>query len=178
MHSKISSLEERTNLDTLEMDELHGILTTYEMRTSEENSFRKEVAFKVAKKDKKKIEAETSSHEESEDDVEEANFVKNLKRGTGKYKGKLPLKCFGCGRIGNFSSKCPYNKHFDNEEESYRKPKEFKNKHKKSFQRNAYKKKSLFIKDVSDISKYDESDDSPDVKLFMAIENQDDKFCE
>ena len=30
---KISSLEERTDLDTLSMDELHGILTTYEMRT-------------------------------------------------------------------------------------------------------------------------------------------------
>jgi hypothetical protein len=29
----ISSLEERTYLDTLSMDELHGILTTYEMRT-------------------------------------------------------------------------------------------------------------------------------------------------
>jgi hypothetical protein len=28
----ISSLEERTYLDTLSMDELHGILTTYEMR--------------------------------------------------------------------------------------------------------------------------------------------------
>jgi hypothetical protein len=29
--SKISALEERTDLDTLEMDELHGILTAYEM---------------------------------------------------------------------------------------------------------------------------------------------------
>ena len=97
------------------MDELHGILTTYEMRTSGENSFRKEAVFKAAKKDKKMIEAETSSHEESEVDVEEANFVKNMKRGNGKYKGKLPLKCYGCGRIGHFSSKFPYNKHSDNE---------------------------------------------------------------
>jgi hypothetical protein len=30
---KISSLEEREDLATLSMDELHGILTTYEMRT-------------------------------------------------------------------------------------------------------------------------------------------------
>jgi hypothetical protein len=36
------------------MDELHGILTTYEIRTFGENSFSKEVSFKVAKKDKKK----------------------------------------------------------------------------------------------------------------------------
>jgi hypothetical protein len=78
--SKLSALEERTDLDTLEMDELHGILTAYEIRTSGENYFRKETAFKVAKKGKKNVEAEISSHEESEGDVEEANFVKNLKK--------------------------------------------------------------------------------------------------
>ena len=31
--SKVSSLEERKDLDKLSMDEFHGILTTYEMRT-------------------------------------------------------------------------------------------------------------------------------------------------
>jgi hypothetical protein len=168
--SKISALEERTDLDTLKMDELHEILTAYEMRTSGENSFRKEAAFKVAKKDKKKVEAEINSHKESEGDVEEANFVKNLKRGTGKYKGKLPLKCFGCGRIGHFASKFPYNKHTDNEEDSDRKPKEFKNRHNKFFQRKTYKKKIMCIKDDSDISESGESDDSSDVQLFMAME--------
>jgi hypothetical protein len=30
---KISSLEEREDLDSVSMDELHGIFTTYEMRT-------------------------------------------------------------------------------------------------------------------------------------------------
>jgi hypothetical protein len=30
---KISALEERTDLDSISMDELHGIFTTYEMRT-------------------------------------------------------------------------------------------------------------------------------------------------
>ena len=30
--SKISAIEEAKDLDTLKMDELHGILTTYEMR--------------------------------------------------------------------------------------------------------------------------------------------------
>ncbi len=82
--SKISTLEEITDLGTLEMDELCGMLTTYEMRTSGENSFGKEVAFKETKKDKKKIEAEANSFEESKGDEEEANFVKILKRGTGK----------------------------------------------------------------------------------------------
>ena len=30
---KISALEERENLDSISMDELHGIFTAYEMRT-------------------------------------------------------------------------------------------------------------------------------------------------
>ena len=167
--SKISTLEERIDLDTLEIDVLHGILTSYEMRIFGENSFRKEAAFKEVKEEKKNIEAEANSFEESEGDEEKANFVKSLKRGTGKYKGKLPLKCFGCGRIRHFSSKCPYNKHSDNEEESSRKPKEFKSRHKKSFNRKAYKKKILFIKDDSDISEFDKSDDSSNINLFMAI---------
>ena len=41
-NSKISALEETTGISTLEMDELHGILTAYEMRKSGEDSFRKE----------------------------------------------------------------------------------------------------------------------------------------
>ena len=35
-----------------------------------------------------------------------ANFVNKLKRGNGKYKGKIPLKCFGCDKIGNVATKC------------------------------------------------------------------------
>ena len=56
-NSKISALKERTDISTLEMDELHGILIAYEMRNSGEDSFRKEAAFKEAKKNKTKVEA-------------------------------------------------------------------------------------------------------------------------
>jgi hypothetical protein len=51
---KISALEERTDLDTLSMDELHGILTAYEMRIEQENPVTKEATFKASKKTKKK----------------------------------------------------------------------------------------------------------------------------
>lgn len=34
--------------------------------------------------------------------------MRKLKKGSGKYKGKLPFKCFNCGKIRNFASKCPY----------------------------------------------------------------------
>jgi hypothetical protein len=50
---KISSLEEREDLATLSMDELHGILTAYEMRTEQDNPSRKEATFKASKKTKK-----------------------------------------------------------------------------------------------------------------------------
>jgi hypothetical protein len=51
---KISSLEARSDLDSIRMDELHGIFTTYEMRTEQENPDVKEAAFKDSK-DQRKI---------------------------------------------------------------------------------------------------------------------------
>ena len=41
-------------------------------------------------------------------DEEEENFVRNIKRVHGKYKGKLTFKCFECGIVGHFSSKFPF----------------------------------------------------------------------
>jgi hypothetical protein len=35
---KISELKERSDLNSISMDELHGIFTTYEMRTEQENT--------------------------------------------------------------------------------------------------------------------------------------------
>ena len=63
-NSKISSLEKRFDIVTLEMNELHGILTPYEMRNSGEDSFKKEATLKVATKDKKNVETKTSNHED------------------------------------------------------------------------------------------------------------------
>jgi hypothetical protein len=49
------------------------------------------------------------------DDIE-VKFVRRLKKGSGKYQGKLPLKCFNYGKIGHLESKCPHNKKHQNSE--------------------------------------------------------------
>ena len=102
------------------MNELYGILIAYEKRIRQDNSRKKEANFKVSKVSKK-----LKTKIQSKDfDGEEALLLKNLKKGTGKYKGKLPLKCFNCGGFGRVSYKCPYPKHEDNDEFS----KDFKKK--------------------------------------------------
>ena len=88
---KVSTLEEWDDLKKVTMDELHGILNVYEMRTWRNGSLRKEAAFKASLK----------TESENPND-KEAFFIHKLERGIGKYKEKLPLKCFNCGRVGKF----------------------------------------------------------------------------
>ena len=82
--SKLSTLEERYDLDLVKVDELHGIFTAYEMRTGKNETSRKEATFKVSK-EPKKYETSSKNHSKSSDD-EEALFIKKLERGTSKYK--------------------------------------------------------------------------------------------
>jgi hypothetical protein len=121
---KISSLEEREDLITLSMDELHRIFTTYEMRTEQDNPVMKEENFKASKNTKKKNKKNSkpgcncSNDLEKDEDMD--NFLRKLKKETNKYKCMFPLKCFNCGGIGHFYSKCPH-KNKDSDEEEYSK---------------------------------------------------------
>jgi hypothetical protein len=68
---KISALEERLDLNSISMDELHGIFRAYEMRTKQENPDVKEASFKSSKrskKNKKEQEEYSSIRDVSEDD--------------------------------------------------------------------------------------------------------------
>jgi hypothetical protein len=47
--AKISSIEDRSDLDTLTVDQLHGIFTTNEMRTRNDKSTKDEIVFKASK---------------------------------------------------------------------------------------------------------------------------------
>ena len=84
------------------------------------------------------------SHEDQSDIsyVEEANFVKKPQKGFGKYKGKLPFKCFNYGKIGHFDKKYPYPNHQVNDEEVHNQKNQYKKKCYKK-KKNLYSKKDI-----------------------------------
>ena len=65
----------------------------------------KEAIFRASTKGKEVQESEGSGYISEED---EANFVKKLQLGIGHFRGKLPFKCFNCGRVGHYAAKCPH----------------------------------------------------------------------
>ena len=113
--SKVSAIEEAKDLNALSLDEVYGSLIAFEMRVGKTNSREKEVSFKVEKTMKNQLEHE-------EDENLEVNFARKLQRGKGKYKGKLPFKCFNYGKIGYFAAKCPLND--ENREKPYQEKKD------------------------------------------------------
>ena len=80
-----------------------------------------------------------SSKNQSENiDDQESLFVSKLKKGTRKYKGKLPLKCFNYGRIGRLAHKCSYPKQEESDHEEsccHKGKKKFKKKRRNSIPR-------------------------------------------
>jgi hypothetical protein len=154
------------------MDELYGILTAYDLILGHENHSQGEEAFKVLNKSKNQKHKLQSSHDEKSD-VEEENFIKKLQKGSGKYKGKLPFKCFNYGKVGHFSSKCPYPKDDPKNEEN--KIKQYKKKEKPNYKKkNLQREKITFTQKKKNNSSSESSDNDDDEVLFLGIEDSND----
>jgi hypothetical protein len=158
---KVSAIKELNDLKTLEFDQFLGTFTAYEMRMVKDKPTSREASFKADK------------NEDFEPDEIEAKFVKRLKKGSGKYKGKLPFKCFNYGKIGHFSNKCPHKGKDQTCDDGE------KHKHRKLFKENNFKKKSLCINNDDDPSDDEDNDSSIEDKLndfiLMAKEYYDNK---
>jgi hypothetical protein len=152
---KVSTIEELNDLKTLSIDQLLGTLTTYEMRINKDKSSTREASFKADKNNDSEL-----------DDIEE-KFVRRLKKGSGKYQGKLPFKCFNCGKIGHFASKCPHQK------------KDQKSDDEKKYKYKKYNKKKILVANNDNSSEDTDSDSSCEDKendfMLMAKEDYDNK---
>jgi hypothetical protein len=152
---KVSTIEELNDLKTLSIDQLLGTLTAYEMRINRDKSSTREASFKADK------------NTDLEFDDIEAKFVRRLKKGSRKYQGKLPFKCFNCGKIGHFSSKCPHQK------------KDQKSDDEKKYKYKKYNKKKSLVAFNDHSSEDTDSDSSGEDKandfVLMAKEDNDNK---
>jgi hypothetical protein len=93
-----------------------------------------------------------------------------LQRGSGKYKEKLPFKCFNYGKVGHFQNKCPYPKR-DYEDERD-KDKTFKKREESFYKQNHYKGKKNFYSKEEESSSNGSSDSDEEKVLFLGIEEE------
>jgi hypothetical protein len=152
---KVSTIEELNDLKTMSIDQLLRTLTTYEIRINKDKSITREASFKADK------------NIDSDLDDSEAKFVRRLKKGSRKYQGKLPFKCFKYGKIGHFSSKCPHQKKDQNSDDE------------KKYKFKKYSKKKSLCENNDNSSKDIDSDLSCEDKvndfMLMAMGDLDDE---
>jgi len=97
------------------------------------------------------------------EEEEESNFVKNLQRGAGRFRGKLPFKFFSCGRVSHYAAKCPHKDKLDKGKEPIR----WNKKH------NVNKKSYYTHEDSDGLSNSDEDEQGNNYRLLMAFEDDD-----
>jgi len=154
--SKVSAIEEKQDLHTITMSQLHGILTAFEMRKGGPSDMR-EATFKALGRE------EFHESEHILGGEEEANFVKNLQQGSRRFRGKIPFKCFACGRVDHYAAKFPHKDNLDKGKEST-----------KWNRKKTVSKKSYYTHEDSDcLSNSDEDESSNDYRLLTDFKDDD-----
>ena len=156
---------------------MFNTLHHFESRINQEDEpSAKEAAFKTISKHEEasisKQKGKTHSCNNTDDEEFQSLLARTLPRGSGKYKGKLPLKCFSCGNIGHYARNCPYAKNVENENSSrkFRSNRKFINNEKK-VNRNFLSKDCDSSNESDDASDDDsdsenDSDSEPEKLLF------------
>jgi len=171
----VSVLEEREDIPSSE--QVFVILYHFETKLNQDDEpSTREATFKSISKDEEAstLKQKGKTHSSNNpDDKELQNFLaRNLPRGSGKYKGKLPLKCFSCGKIGHYAKICPYTKNVENEDEND--SRNFRNrKFRNKFHKNFFLAKECDSSDENDSSVDDsisESDNDSELEKLMFMD--------
>jgi len=120
----------------------------------------REATFKASTKGKEEL---NESGHISEEEYE-VKFFKKLHCSSGRFRGKLPFKCFACGRVDHYATKWPH-------KDKYEKGKEYE----KCNRKHVVSKKSYYTHEDNDgLSNSDEDGNSNDYRLLMDYD--DDNF--
>ncbi|GLJ33165.1 hypothetical protein SUGI_0667760 [Cryptomeria japonica] len=170
---RVAAIQELRSIDKskVSLDSIIAKLTAYELNSFDGSVQKTKSTFKAsAIPSRKGKEASTSgepNHNREMKDEEflmefEALLARRFPKGTGKYKGKLPLKCFSCNRIGHIAMNCPNS---DNKD----KPERFK-KFKRGNQRNCF-----VVVDEGVTDKESEDEENEKIVFFVVKEDVADK---
>lgn len=180
---RISTIQEsRCNLgNVLNLESLVGKLAAFELSNYDnytvpnvESAFKSQMVLHKSKREEDKCVksgSDSDTYDEELDDLE-ALMDRRFKRGKGKYKGKLPIICFSCNKVGHITATFPNRNDKDQERESKYKDKRDNKDHQRYKDYKEKGKKSCYIAE----EETDSDSDNFDIEVvYVAMKDDSDK---